>query len=155
MLIFGSPESRFLSRIQDGLKPLLHLMASNVRVRFVRIAQEEDGRVVEKKFCPVLLRNDNVGLFLSFEEQYPRWYLSYANVDGVWLFKLGECDNPEIILQVFSRQEIQEIALLMVEDFYERKRKALERLEEMVDSLRRSFAESVEQEEPDVVTLIA
>lgn len=155
MLIFGSSESRFLSRIQDGLKPLLHLMASNVRVRFVGIAQEEDGRVVERKLCPVLLRNDNVGLFLSIEERHPRWYLSYANVDGVWLFKLGECDNAEIILRVFSRREIQEIAILMVEDFYERKRKALESLEEIVDSLRRSFAESVEQEELEVVTLIA
>lgn len=155
MLIFGPSENRFLSRIQDGLKPLLHLMASNVRVRFVGIAQEEDERVVERKLCPVLLRNDNVGLFLSIEEKYPRWYLSYANVDGVWLFKSGECDTPETVLQVFSRQEIQEAAILMVEDFYKRKREALESLERFVDSLRRSFAESVEQEEPEVVALIA
>lgn len=155
MLIFGSSENRFLSRIQDGLKPLLHLVASNVRVRFVGIAQEEDERVVERRLCLVLLRNDNEGLFLSSEERNPRWYLSYANVDGVWLFRLGDCEDQILILQTFPRSEIQKAAVELVEDLYRKREESLRYLAEVIESLRGSLEEGVGQEEAEVSVLIA
>lgn len=154
MLCFGSSGQRFLKNIYRILEPVLHLLATTVKVSFVSSGQEE-GWVKERRLCQILGANEKQGLFVNVGENQPRWYLSYANVDGVWLFRPGDCEDPVLILQTFPRCEIQRATIDLVEALYRKREEGLRYLAEIIESLRGSFEESVGQEEDKVSVLIA
>ena len=154
MLCFGSTEGRFLRAIYRRLEPLLHLLSTTVRVSFV-YPGEEVGLVKERKLCLIITVDEDQALFVSVGEILPRWYLSYAKVGGVWLFKPGHCEDPVLIIQTFARREIQKAAVELVEAFYRKREESLRNIAEVIDSLRGSFEEGVEQDGSELSVLIA